>query len=347
MAEPVQSLVNVDGVVDTLLQSEQPAIRYKLRRNVLREPEAAPAIRSLRSEIRNSSLARQLLRNLQPDGRIQPPDHVYAKWQGAHWIAAALADCGYPAGDPSLAPVRDQLQDAWLAEPFYEEFEARSKGQAYRRAGVPIMQGRHRRCASQQANALWSILELGLADARTANLVERLLHWQWPDGGWNCDKNPAASHSSFMESILPLRALALYARQADHEPAARAAERAKEVFLERELFRRRRDGSVIRQDFTLLHYPVYWHYDVLHGLKVLAEAGYVDDPRCRPALDLLVSKQLPHGGWPAERRYYTVSAELARGHDAVDWGPTGKKRMNPWVSVDALFVLRAAGMLRI
>ena len=52
-----------------------------------------------------------------------------------------------------------------------------------------------------------------------------------------------------------------------------------------------------------LHYPCYWHYDLLAGLKVMAEAGFIGDPRCREALDLLESKRLPGGGFPAEARY--------------------------------------------
>jgi hypothetical protein len=32
--------------------------------------------------------------------------------------------------------------------------------------------------------------------------------------------------------------------------------------------------------------------------------------------------------------------------DSVDWGGTGKKRTNEWVTVDALTVLRAAGRLK-
>ena len=119
---------------------------------------------------------------------------------------AALADLGYPPGDRTLMPIRDQLLDAWLAPEFYEEFECPSKaGDTRRHTGVPVMRGRYRRCASQQGNALYAIVTLGLADERTEALVERLLHWQWPDGGWNCDKDPNADTSSFMETLTPMR----------------------------------------------------------------------------------------------------------------------------------------------
>ena len=137
-------------------------------------------------------------------------------------------------------------------------------------------------------------------------LADRLHSWQWPDGGWNCDKNPHAHHSSYMESIIPLRALELYARITGDQNAAEAAKRAAEIFLKRHLFLRQSSGSVITPGFLELHYPLYWHYDILGGLKVMAECGFICDPRCEAALNVLIEKQLPDGGWAAEKKYYKL-----------------------------------------
>jgi hypothetical protein len=128
----------------------------------------------------------------------------------------------------------------------------------------------------------------------------------------------------------------------------KAIDRAADVFLERNLFKRIRDGRVITSDFVALHYPHYWHYDVLAGLTAMVEVGKIRDPRCEDALELLESKRLPDGGWPAERRYYTVSrsAAMRSNGDSVTWGGTGRVRMNEWVTAEALTVLRAAGRLR-
>ena len=81
----------------------------------------------------------------------------------------------------------------------------------------------------------------------------------------------------------------------------------------------------------------------LFGLKVLAEAGFIDDPRCQDALDLLESKRLPGGGWPAEKKYYRATDQEVRYRSLVNWGGTSKRRMNEWVTADALYVLRAGG----
>lgn len=185
--------MNVDNVISELLDSEIPAIRYKLRVNVLGEDPLSQAICELQAEVKKSTLVASLLQGRDAAGCITQPKSPYAKWQGAHWVMAILADIGYPQGDADLMPIRDQLQESWLAEKFYTEFEAASKAAAYRSRGVPVMEGRHRRCASQQANTLWSILRLGLTNKRTHEFVERLFHWQWPDGGWNCDTGTMTS----------------------------------------------------------------------------------------------------------------------------------------------------------
>lgn len=336
---------NASPVIARLLGSAEPSIRYKMRVGVLGEDDNSSSIRALRNEIRQSPRVRALLqRQDAKTGEIRCFKHLYDKWQGTHWILASLADLGYPPGDRALHAARDQVLDFWLDQNFYDEFEARSKSDVYKRdGGVPIMNGRHRRCGSQQGNALWSIEMLGIGDKRSAQLVERLLHWQWPDGGWNCDKDPTADTSSFMETLIPMRALALYGRKYKYKPARDAARRAAEVFLSRKLFRRRSNNAIIRREFTQLHYPLYWHYDYLAGLKVLAEMDLLTDPRCNDALDLLESKQLPDGGWPAQARYYTLSSNQKHGADFVDWGGVNARKLNEWITADALFVLHRAG----
>ena len=331
------------ALVDALLASPEPAIRWKVRTGVLGEAPDSAEILALRDEVGRSGLARALLA---PFHSARRPG-AYAKWQGAHWVLTALADLGYPYGDPALGPLRDQVLDTWLSPDYYSEFEATTKASSYRRSGVPVMRGRYRRCGSQQGNALWSVIVLGLDDGRCADLVERLLYWQWPDGGWNCDRNPDADTSSFCETLPPARGLSAYAAKTPAAAdAAGAARRAAEVLLVRRLAFRASTGELINKEFVKLHYPLYWHYDVLGGLKAMADLGLLGDPRCADALDLLESLRVADG-WPATARYYKVSPEVALHHDCVDWGGTSARRANPWVTADALAVLRCAGRLRL
>ena len=47
-----------------------------------------------------------------------------------------------------------------------------------------------------------------------------------------------------------------------------AADEAGQFFLRHRLYRRLRDGNVINPAFMELHYPCYWHHDILFALTV-------------------------------------------------------------------------------
>jgi hypothetical protein len=342
----------IAALVDVLLKHEEPCIQWGVRTRVLGEDPASRPLLALSKRVLASDRAQTLLARVE-EATASPaaldPRRIYSKWQGLHWLLAALSGLGIPPGNRRLKPARDALLEHWLGPQFRRVVEVATRAKAYEHHhdAVPLMAGRHRRCASQQGNLLLSLTRLGLIDSRATTLVELLLGWQWPDGGWNCDKEPNADTSSFMETLLPMRGLSAFSKTVRHEAAGRAARSAAEVFLTRRLFRRRANGKVIRPDFVELHYPLYWHYDYSGGLVGMLEVGCLDDDRCADALDLLESKRLSDGGWPAEKSFYKVAAKPGANADYLRWGGTGKKRMNPWVSVDALSVLVASGRVAI
>ena len=308
------------------LQSE-PALAWKVAVTLLGADPASAAAKEASRTVRGSPLVTALLAGRARTGR------AYRKRSGSHWVLSVLADLGCPPGDESLRPLMEETFGCWLSE-------------GHTKKHLRVLEGRVRRCASQEGYAVWCSLRLGFAEDRTDELVNRLLKWQWPDGGWNCDKNPEADTSSFHETLIPLRALALYAQASGDAKVRQAAERAAEVFLRRKMFRRLRDGQVMNENFLLLHYPAYWHYDLLAGLKVMAEAGFISDPRCKEALDLLESKRLPEGGFPAEESFSRTTKPELSGYTPVDWGRKSVKKMNPFVTADALYVLHAAGRIK-
>jgi hypothetical protein len=315
-----------DPLIQSLLGSSQPAVRFNTLVNVLGYKRDAPEALEAQSAISGSALVRTLLSERDDQGQI--PLHPYAKWRGAHWVLACLADLGYPPGDTSLQPLMEQVY-VWLL------------GRQHTQS-IKTIAGLVRRCASMEGNALYASLCLGLADARSDELAARLMSWQWPDGGWNCDKHRLAHNSSYHETLIPMRALIRYAEVSGDQRARTVAEQAAEIFLKRSLFKRQRDGQLISEDFIKLYYPYYWHYSTLFGLKVMAEGGWIGDTRCGEALELLESKRLADGGFPAEVKYYRLAPSAKTGRSLVSWGPSGNKRMNEFVTVDALFVLKSA-----
>jgi hypothetical protein len=312
-------------VVERLLKSDEPAIRYKILINVLGEDHGSPKARKARNAIKKSPRVELLLSERDRNGRI--PYHPYQKWRGAHWVLVNLADLCYPPGDKTLIPLREQAYGWLLSKEHFKKIKA--------------IKGLTRRCASQEGNAIYSTLMLGIADERTDELARRLVEWQWPDGGWNCDKKPQARNSSYMETITPMRGLILYARSTGDRESKKAVKKAAEVLLKRKLYKRLKDGEIIMNPFIELHYPRYFMYDILFALVVLKEAGFIKDKRCKEGIELLKSRRLADGGFPCERKLYRVKRDIkANRTSLVDWGGAKKKVMNEFVTADALNVLR-------
>ena len=314
-----------ESVLEWLLSDEEPAVRYGTLVDLLGEPEDSPRARRARGAIRRSARAKALLDGQEEDGGFGC--HPYSKWRGAHWRLLRLADLNYPPGGRGVKrAIEDALPWALSHKP-------------------TVIAGRPRRCASQQGAAVFYCVRLGFGeDPRVRTLADRLMEWQWGDGGWNCDKRAEADHSSFHESWLPLLGLAEYWRMTKDEEVKTAVDRAAELLLCHHLFRRDHDAErrVIDPDFARLHYPAYWHYDLLGGLRALAAAGRLDDPRAAEALDLLQSKEHDDGKWAPEHRYWRPpTSKAGSGVEVVKWARKGEACR--FLTLNALRVLRAAG----
>jgi hypothetical protein len=135
-------------------------------------------------------------------------------------------------------------------------------------------------------------------------------------------------------------------RATGDERARRAAARAAEFLLARRLLWRKTDGALIQTDWggpvDKIHYPIRF-YDILSALLVMAEMGLVRDRRCCDALDLLERKRLADGTFPVEWTNVTQSDTIQTRGTYADWGARHKRRGNPFVTVDALYVLSEAG----
>ena len=125
--------------------------------------------------------------------------HAYSKWSGAFWRLLSLVDLGVEPGHPGAVAAAEDTLDSVASPRRLAEIHGRR------------IDGRVRRCASQDGRALQACLDVGLrGDPRLDTLAESLAETQWPDGGWNCDRRPPVTHSSFNESWGPILGLARY-----------------------------------------------------------------------------------------------------------------------------------------
>ena len=333
-----------DPAVMWLLESGDPSIRHLTLTEILDRPSDSKEVLTAKRQIPNGPIVKTLLSGQGADGGFGV--HPYQKWTGAHWRLVSLVELGIPPGFRPAVKATD-LVLKWLL------------GEAHLR-NVPKINGRYRRCASQEGNALAVCSRLGLAeDPRVVKLAESLIEWQWPDGGWNCDRKEDAHHSSFNESLSTMWGLVEYYRATRDKDSLRTAENATEFFLKHRLFRSCRTGLERQPEtfhsktfrvvhlFTQLHYPLYWHCDILQELVILSRAGKLDDPRTSEALDIVEKKRGPDGLWHADDYYWNMRRTPSTGTkvntsnvEVVDWGRKGPNKM---ITLNAIRALKAAG----
>jgi hypothetical protein len=309
-----------------LLGSDEPAVRYLARRDLLGDG-AGRAAAADAARILEGPKVRALLAGQRPDGGFGVGP--YSKWNGAHWRLVSLVELAAPAGEPRLVAAAATVLD-WLT------------GASHRR-GVKVIGGLARRCASQEGNALAVACRLGIAaDPRAELLARSLVDWQWPDGGWNCDPRASGRRSSFHESLPPAWGLHEYWLATGATWAREAAARAAELVLSHRLFRSLSDGEVIDRRWLALHHPPYWHYDVLQALLILSRLGKAGDPRAGDALELLVRRRRVDGRWQPGGRWWRPpgTGPGSSPVEVVDWGRSGPNEM---LTLNALRVLKAAG----
>jgi hypothetical protein len=334
-----------ERAVHFLLRSEEPAIRYLTRRDLLDEEGRAEALAILSGPKVAALLSGPRPEEFRPGSgwRSQPGaefgfgEGAYRNWAGAHWRLVSLVELGVGSQVERARMATEQVL-GWLANP-------------ERIRKVPIIDGLARRCASQEGNALGVCCRLGLADdERVALLAASLIAWQWPDGGWNCDVKASGRRSSFHESLPPAWGLHEYAQASGDQQAQAAADRAAELFLSHRLFRSLSTGEPISRTWLLPHYPPYWHYDILQGLHILVRLGHAHDSRLEDAVAVLESRRSTDGTWGAGGYWWKLLGAGRDGNrglkawnvEVVDWGRSGPNEM---ITLNALRVLRAVGRL--
>ncbi len=328
-----------DPGVSWLLQSKDPSVRYFTLTDVLGEPEQSGRVVVAKRQILRGLRLRALLSGQRKNGGFGV--HWYRKWSGPHWRLVSAVELGVPAGNRVAVKAANydlsELSKSLEVEP------------------AEKVKGLWRVHASESGNLVGVCSKLGLADdPRVKRLARSLVEWQWPDGGWNCSRAEDARHSTFYHTLPTLWGLNEYLRATGDDVVRKAVERAAEFFLKHRLFRSCSSGGIINPEWVKLHYPLYWHYDILQALRVLSLAGRLGDPRTAEALDIVESKRSKDGTWWPEGYYWRLGkAPISSTFDhprtaqwdhpsteVIDWGRDGPNEM---LTLNALRVLVAAG----
>lgn len=130
-------------------------------------------------------------------------------------------------------------------------------------------------------------------DPRVTEMLEYLLAHVMPDGGYNCEWDRGATHSSVhttMSAIEAFDELLVHPPLIDPTILRHARTKAEAFLLSKRLARREHTGEVIHPAMTEYHYPPRWKYDVMRPLLHFAQTHAKEDPALTPWIDDLVAR---------------------------------------------------------
>ena len=307
-------------VLDWLLDSD-PAIRWQVLRDLVHAP--VEAVEAERARTALEGWGARLLAFQGEDGQWAGgacfPARSFDQWDKSPsqpWISTLptlqlLHDFGVdPCSDrvhKAVAQVRDHCR--------------------WEHAGQPFFSGEVEPCINGRTVTLGTYFHQDVD-----GVVVRLLGEQLEDGGWNCEAEKGSVRSSFASTINVLEGLLAHERATGGSAESIAARRrGEEYLLERNLFRRKSTGEVVKPSWLQFSFPTRWHYDVLRALEYFRSAGDKPDPRLDEAIALLRSKQQPDGTWLLENTHPgAVHFELE----------DGDNRPSRWNTLRALRVLQ-------
>ncbi|MGB6004473.1 MAG: hypothetical protein WBG36_07640 [Ornithinimicrobium sp.] len=303
-----------DSVLDWLL-TRDVSVQFQATRDVL-----GTEVESLRSRIATEGEGAAILAARGPDGHWGRGFYL-PYWTSTHYTLLELRELGLASDNPRAREAVDMIL----------------KTQKSRDGGLdPNPRARHSDvCINGMALNYCSYFGAGTASLES--VADMILAQHMSDGGFNCSSNRAgARHSSVHTTLSVFEGITSY-RRAGHlhrlDDLLEARNSSLDFLLRHRLYRSERTGEAIRPEFTELHHPARWRYDILRCLDALADARVAHDDRMDDAIEVIRSRRRSDGRWPAARGY--------RGETHVRYPRAGTP--NGWVTLRALRVLATYG----
>ena len=311
-------------VIDWLLQSEQPAVRYLTLVDLLDRKQDDPQVKSARSRIPRVGWAAEQLHQLGSKGfwESHAPKSLkdwinftyYPKYSSTNWRALALSDMGLDSSNPRIRKIADLIFEYKL------------------RLGSPFNFFHEEVCIAGNTARMMTRFGYG-DDHRVRKLFDWLIEDQRDNGGWNCSQGTPGTLDCW-EALAAFAALPKSKRSSKMEDSI---SKGAEFYLERKLFEEGRRYS----PWFRFHYPNHYFYDILVGLDVITQLGFGADRRLEPALNLMKEKRRADGTWQMDRLHPDIRSGIEPGSEKyrpLIVEQPGKS--SKWITLKALRVLK-------
>ncbi len=293
----LRAVVPPQKVLDWLLETDQPSIRYLALTQLLEKKETDTEVREARARIPLVGWAADILARRDPGGWwVREKNLYWPKYLGTNWNLLALSDLGATRAIPEVRASCELWMD-------------RSPLKGGGVGGNSNGNGHH--CYT--GNMARALIRLGYGSDRWVRKpLDWLVRTAHPKGGWTCFSfGDGPSRGRTLDSWEGLSAFAVYPRSRWSRAMKDCIERAAEFYLDRELHRQGERYA----PWYRFHWPVHYYYDLLVGLDVLTALGHADDRRLKFALAHLRKKRRADGRWNLDAVHPDVGPAMNRFHD--------------------------------
>ena len=323
-----------------LLDGSGPGVRYLALRDLLSLPPEDPALAAARRAAHRAGPIAVILEQMDPAGFwVEPGPGYNPKYRATVWSVILLAQLGADATeDPRIAIACEYVLDHALAP-----------GGQFTTNGAPSGTA-----DCLQGNLCWALLTLGCKDARLdaafdwlarsvtgegiAPMTERSAPVRYYAG--KCGPDFACGANNKLPcawgAVKVMLALGRWPAARRTPAMAQAIERGIAFLLGTDpALAGYPNGWADKPsgNWWKFGFPVFYVTDLLQNVEALVALGCGSDARLAHALQVICEKQDATGRWPLEYDY--------AGKTCGDFG--ARKQPNPWVTLRALSVLKAAG----
>lgn len=281
--------------LDWLLEPRDPPVRLHALTDILEHPPDGREVVSTRKRVPSYQPVRRIFGAQTSKGYWPPENTCYRpKYTATVWPLILLGEIGVHA-EPRIETA---------CEHFLSLHQMNNGAFSWVSSRDKRMKMEEEACLT--GNMIRTLIVFGYGeDPRVQKAIEWMPEHQQEDGGWNCDYPlRQVKHSSFMSTVEPLWAYSEIPRSQWTRKMKHSISRGAEFLLMHHIYKSDHHDwtptELWGEQPTKFHFPMYYYYDALHGLRVLVKLGYGDDERVRDAVHLVLSKKTPEGKWLLE-----------------------------------------------
>ncbi|HUH98940.1 MAG TPA: hypothetical protein VLZ89_16385 [Anaerolineales bacterium] len=325
-----------------LLGSKNANVRYLAQRDLLELPAEDRELRSARRSAHKEGPIALILSNMEKEGYwVRPGPGYNPKYRSTVWSLILLAQLGASVHEDG----RIERACKYLLDHLADGGQFTTSTSGAPSGTVDCLQG----------NLCWSLMELGLEDPRLKKAYEWMAHTVTGDGlapveakearlryyAYKCGPTFACGVNNRLPcawgGVKVMLAFSKLPALQRTPLIRRAAQQGADFFFgidpaTAHYPTRDKSGKPSR-DWWKFGFPVFYITDLLQLAEALVNLGFGRDKRLTHTLEIIREKQNEQGQWLLEFDY--------TGRTWLDFG--ARHQPNPWVTLRALRVLKAAG----